>query len=396
MRIFIVVMIAILTGVALGYAATVAEFGWTTQTPRLDGQRREAGITAKPRLVIAEQRHSFGRMFQNETREHTFLLRNEGLADLKIVPGKPSCKCTVSKVSRKTIPSGQTAEVTLTWKTGKSRGKYHKSAPISTNDPSQPKIRLEIQGTVTPEFGFKPATIFASSLSQDKAAEFESKLYFYSQPDVKIRGDKMSDPGIAEKIAVQYEPIPDDQIREAFAVCGYTIRVKILPGMDFGNFNEAVLFETEPSMNSPVRLKINGTVRKPVNIFGPHLDRKTQTLNMGDVAEGAGKRMRLILHSTGKYRERVQPKLKESTPPGMQLEVGSSQTLAGGAIRQLPLVIVLPETAPAGDYSGPEEPGRIVLETDHPDFPEIVLNVRLKVSPQTNLPPQRAEEKTDP
>ena len=396
MKIFLVVMIAILTGVALGYAATVAEFGWTTQTPRLDGKRREPGITANPQLVIAEELHSFGRMFQNETGEHTFLLRNEGLADLTIVPGKPSCKCTVSKVSRKTIPSGETAEVTLTWKTGKSRGKYHKSAPITTNDPSQPKIRLKIQGTVTPEFGFKPAAIFASSLSQDKASEFESKLYFYSQPDVKISGDEISDPGIAENIAVQYEPIPADQIEEPFAVCGYTIRVKILPGMAFGNFNEAVLFTTEPSMHLPVRLKINGTVRKPVNIFGPNLDRKTQTLNMGDVVEGTGKRMKLILHTTGKHRERVHPRLKESTPPGIQLEVGPSQALAGGAIRQLPLIIVLPETAPVGDYSTPEEPGRIVLETDHPDFPEIILNVRLKVSPQTNLSPQQAEKKTDP
>ncbi len=397
MKIFAVVVVSILAGVALGYAATVAEFGFPTQEPQLGGQKRDPNLANKPRLVTDNLKHSFGRMYQNQTASHTFVLRNAGSADLKIVPGKPSCKCTVSKVSRKTIPPGKTAEVTLTWKTGKSKGKYRKSAPITTNDPTRSQIRLEINGTITPEFSFKPPTIFASSASHNRSANFESILYFFSHTDVKIINHKMSNPQLSEQFAIDYEPLASDQIKEPHAVCGYTVRVTILPGMKFGNFHEAILFSTDPEMKTPVRLNVNGTVRKPINIFGPHLENKSQTLTMGDVPEGVGKRMRLIMHTTGEHRKEVQLKLKESIPPDLQLEVGPSKELSRGSIHQTPLSVVLPPDAEVCEYPGdrPERMGRLVIETNHPDYPDIILHVKLAVKAQTDNATKDEQEASD-
>ena len=405
MRIFAVVVAATLTGVALGYAATVAEFGFSMREPQLtaqkippfDAQEKNNHAKDQPRLVVDEPKHFFDRMFQNKTGSHTFVLRNEGTADLKIVPGKPSCKCAVSKVSRKTIPPGKTAEVTLTWKTGKSKGRFRKSVPITSNDPRQSRIRLQINGTITPEFLFKPPSIFASSVSHNTSSNFESKLYFYSHPDAKITSDNVSNPQMSEQFAIHYEPISNKDIKEPYAVCGYTVRITILSGMEFGGFHEAIVFDTEPAMKTPVRLNINGTVRKPINIFGPYLNPKTQTLTMGDVPEGLGKRMRLIMHTSGEHSKDVQLKLKESVPKTLQIETGPGKDLSRGMIHQTPLNIILPPTAEACDYSGdtPDQMGRIVLTTNHPDYPEITLHVKLTVKPKENAELKDEPEKSD-
>ena len=121
MKIFAFAILAVGLGVGLAFLSTISEFGWTVEAPVLAGTQHVKSLNVGPKLVVSNDTHTFDRMYQNQTGTHTFVLRNEGLSDLKIVPGKPSCKCTVSKVSRRTIPPGEIAKVTLTWKTGKSK-----------------------------------------------------------------------------------------------------------------------------------------------------------------------------------------------------------------------------------------------------------------------------------
>ena len=397
MKIFACAMVAVGLGIGLGFLRTVAEFGWTIEPPLLAGTRQSEPLKTGPRLMVPNNIHAFGRMYQNQTGSHTFLLRNEGLSELKIVPGKPSCKCTVSKVSRKTIPPGETAQVTLTWKTGKSKGKYRKRAPIETNDPAQPTVQLKIEGTVTPAFAFRPPTLFASGLANDTEKELEAKLFFYGKKKVELLGQELSRPELESHLSVHYEPIANEQITEAYATTGYTIRVTFLPGMPIGNFHEAAVFRTEPPMTQPVRLNVNGTVRKPVNIFGPQLDRKTQTLNMGKVTAGSGKEVKLLMQVAGRYRDKVNIELSQSEPPGIQLKIGPSLLLAKGTLRQFPLIFILPEDTKPGLYGvGTHPGGKIVLTTGHPDYPEIELRVKLEVDPLENTSAQKTNSTESP
>ena len=382
LRILICAIFAAALGIGLGFLRTASEFGWTVGVPALAGTERATAPSAHPRLVISADTYAFGRMKQNATGTHTFILRNEGLENLKITPGKPSCKCTVSKVSRKVIPPGETAEVTLTWKTGKSKGKYRKRAPISTNDPTQPKVQLKIEGTVTPAFAFRPPTLFASSLATDTERTLEAELFFYNDQNVQLLEQTLSDDSLAPRFAIDYIPVAEDALEEPYATCGYRIRVTILPGMEVGNFHQSVIFRTEPEMVQPVRLNINGSVRQPVNIFGPHLDKATQTFDMGTLKEGQSKQMRLLLQAAGEHREEIAPRLIRSEPPGIELNVGKSRLLAKGTLSQFSLIFSLPKQIAPGVY-GPssDHPGQLVIATGHPDYPEITLHVKLHVEP---------------
>ena len=398
MKVFICAIIAAALGIGLAVFHTVSEFGWTIETPLLAGTQDREPLITKPKLVVGSTTYTFERMYQNQTGTHTFMLRNEGLSDLKIIPGKPSCKCTVSKVSRKTIPPGETAEVTLTWKTGKSKGKYRKRAPIKTNDPAQPSIQLKIEGTVTPDFAFKPPTLFASGLANDMEKTLEAKLYFYGGKQVELFEPTLGGAKLKDFLKIDYQPIPSDQINEPYATSGFAVQVKFLSGMPVGNFHEAVLFRTEPSLPQPVRLNVNGTVRKPVNLFGPKLNRKTQTLDLGKVSGGTGTPVRLLMQVAGRYRDQVQVKLTSSDPPGIGLEIGPDLLLAKGTLRQFPLIFTLPQDARPGVYgTGSHPPGKIVLTTGHPDYPEIELPVKLEIeAPEKQTAPKSAEDVVPP
>ena len=394
MKVFICAIIAAALGIGLAVFHAVSEFGWTIETPLLAGTQDREPLITGPKLVTGSTTHTFERMYQNQTGTHTFVLRNEGLSDLKIIPGKPSCKCTVSKVSRKTIPPGETAEVTLTWKTGKSKGKYRKRAPIKTNDPAQPSIQLKIEGTVTPDFAFKPPTLFASGLANDMEKTLEAKLYFYGDKQVELFDPTLGGAKLKDFLKVDYQPIANDQINEPYATSGFTVQVKFLPGLPIGNFHEAVIFRTEPSLPQPVRLNVNGTVRKPVNLFGPKLNRKTQTLDLGKVSGGSGTPVRLLMQVAGRYRDQVDVKLTSSDPPGISLEIGPDLMLAKGTLRQFPLIFSLPQDARPGVYGiGSHPPGKIVLTTGHPDFPEIELPVKLEIeAPEKQTAPKSSED----
>ncbi len=394
MKVFICAIIAAALGIGLAVFHAVSEFGWTIETPLLAGTQDREPLITGPKLVTGSTTHTFERMYQNQTGTHTFVLRNEGLSDLKIIPGKPSCKCTVSKVSRKTIPPGETAEVTLTWKTGKSKGKYRKRAPIKTNDPAQPSIQLKIEGTVTPDFAFKPPTLFASGLANDMEKTLEAKLYFYGDKQVELFDPTLGGAKLKDFLKVDYQPIANDQINEPYATSGFTVQVKFLPGLPIGNFHEAVIFRTEPSLPQPVRLNVNGTVRKPVNLFGPKLNRKTQTLDLGKVSGGSGTPVRLLMQVAGRYRDEVHVKLTSSDPPGIGLEIGPNLMLAKGTLRQFPLIFSLPQDARPGVYGiGSHPPGKIVLTTGHPDFPEIELPVKLEIeAPEKQTAPKSSED----
>jgi hypothetical protein len=379
MKLITTIVVAALVGVGLGYAATVAEFGVSPPMPNLGGPVAVSG--RQPRLLVEQLAHDFGRMYQNSEDKHTFVLRNVGLADLRITPGKPSCRCTVSQVSRKVIPPGETAEVTLTWKTGYSRNKFAKTAPISTNDPTQPLIRLKIQGIVVPEFAFEPNRVFLPELSQHDRAERELKLLFFEQDNVQILGHQLSNSELEAHYQIEYRPIPLDELDDETATCGYVIAVTVLPGLPMGSLQQDVIFETSIPTNSPVRLQVLGSIQSDISIYGRNFNPKTNTLAIGTVKRGEKHLNKLAMYLIGEHRHNVELKVTETVPEDLKVTLGEPFDLPVNRLR-IPLSIEIPADAKPTAHLGtePENMGRVVIETSHPHNPEVRIYVRVAVA----------------
>lgn len=387
MKLFTIIFVAALAGVGLGFAASVAEFGIDPPDPTLSGYRRADAIGERPRLELVESSFDFGTMHQNESNTHTFVLKNNGFGDLEIVTGQPSCKCTVSKVSQETVPPGEISEITLTWKTGSSKGKYAKWLPITTNDPAQPRARLEIRGLVIPKYDFLPPSIYASTTSESQSTEFESTLYFFLDPKAEILGFELTNEDIDEFFEIRYEPLPKDQFEglgKDYAVRGYKIHIVTLPGMKAGPYHQSVLFNSSLKTKSPLRLTINGEVRGNIEIYGPNWNRRRSTLTFGTLKQGTSKRLPLAVSAIGKHCHDLTYQVKEVVPADLKVEIGDKRTLPDGRSVQTRVTITVPEDSAVCEFSGEtdDELGRVVLATSHEEYPDVVLRIKLTVTPE--------------
>jgi hypothetical protein len=99
--------------------------------------------TAAPKLVVAEPEFNFGEVKAGAEIKHTFVVKNEGTAELLIKTVTPSCGCTASDFT-KVIPPGGEGKITLTINTTGFNGAVSKHADVTTNDPQRPRFSLSM------------------------------------------------------------------------------------------------------------------------------------------------------------------------------------------------------------------------------------------------------------
>lgn len=92
-----------------------------------------AAQTGVPKLQVDNLVHDFGDLKLNDKAEHTFVVKNEGTADLIILEAKPGCGCTVSDNYTKTpIKPGETGIVPVVFN-ATSAGVQTKTVTLTTN-----------------------------------------------------------------------------------------------------------------------------------------------------------------------------------------------------------------------------------------------------------------------
>jgi hypothetical protein len=381
MKLFTIVFVAILAGLGIGYAATVAEFGVSTPELELSGLRKSRGPL--PRLSIDDPVHKFGTMLQKEESQHTFIIKNLGKGPLNIKAGKPSCACTVGHISRTEIPPGESAKIRIEWITKLTNGPFSHGVPITTNDPTTPWLRLEIRGTVFPDYQFSPEILFVRTLSPNEPSTHRSKIHFFRDDDVEIDGHQLSNEESKDFFDVKYEPIAKEDLL-AHAKCGYAITIKVKEGMPLGPLRQQIVFTPSVKTSTALRLIMTGDIAPDVKVRGTGTawDQVNRTLDLGAIKKGASSKSTVVsVQMHGKLRDSVELRLKEVFPPALKVSIGEPSRHANAIIRRAPLDIEVPEDAEVMSFlgEGDEPMGRVVIETTHPLYPEVTVNVKFAV-----------------
>jgi hypothetical protein len=110
---------------------------------------------AEPRAVLTETVHDFGKVFEDKTLTHTFMVKNEGNAPLRVEDVDPDCACTVADYDR-VIPPGGQGRITLGIKPFSVMRNFLKLAKVKFNDPNQPELELTLKGYVEPIIEIQP------------------------------------------------------------------------------------------------------------------------------------------------------------------------------------------------------------------------------------------------
>ena len=194
-----------------------------------NGAETLLGQTESPRAVVPQRSHDFGTVKQGEKLEHTFILRNEGTAPLTIARIDLSVPGTKTRFGKTILPGG-TGKIIMEWDTSSVQGEFEADATVRLNDPSQPKIGLQVKAIVKAPIEFVPHPQVFFSAYQDQTPERTVQVINNEDRPLSItRAESMSD-----HYDVKLEPVLDGFV--------YNLHVKVRPGVPFGRYAEEPIY----------------------------------------------------------------------------------------------------------------------------------------------------------
>lgn len=383
---------AALVGVGLGAGAAVVR---SATTPWQMGDFRP-GVVADdgsgPRAETVETTFAFGTIGTGETGSHEFVIHNEGAGPLTLTKGATSCTCTIADFdgargddpqAAKTVPPDGSTRVRIEWK-GKGAGPFRQRAAIFTNDPRRPEIEFVVEGTVVPTWKAVPETVVFSRLSATTGDRADVRIFTYGAGPATLAGASFDHPQAAQFFSLATAPLPSAEVAaEPGATGGFLVTLAIKPGLPLGPLRTKILLELRLPEEVTAEVPIEGMVGGDLALAGAAWDSSLQILSLGTVSGRQGLRTQLFLSAKGPHREAVRPVVREVVPGSLQVAIGDSKPVGSGGVVRTPLTIVVPPGSPPANNLCSEQapPGRIVLDTGHPDTPTLTIRVCIAIGP---------------
>jgi hypothetical protein len=382
-------MLAVILGLALGVATAWLRLAYDPWdgNPLLGEAKSPVNRSFRPeepapKLVIDQSKFDFGTMDIEEKGSHKFLVKNSGNSPLTIREKDTSCNCVVGDIEKKEIPPGESAKITITWKSKQVLGPFSEMAMFSTNDPVQSELSLTISGQIIAKLRADPQEFIFHQISTSETATAEARLLCYQDEPWTILGHRWDLPDTAPKFQADFEPLSPEQLKEfPNAKSGYLIKLTLKPGLPLGPFKQTIRLATSLKLRPEMTIPIQGVVTSDIRVAGPLWDTDKDVLDLGVVNSRQGLRQRMLLIVRGPYRKEVKFKTIHNPALPITVSLGETTDINNGKVTQTPLFIEIPKGSRSANYLGekPSSWGEIKIETTHPEEPIIHLLVRFAV-----------------
>ncbi len=391
MRIAVTVIIALVLGVGAGIVTAnlrLRSSAWDGDPASRGGLRGMAGRGwPSGQAQFSELEYDFGTMDINAEGSHNFLITNVGEGPLQIEPGETSCGCTLSEIDRSELPPGQSTEVTITWHADGKVGPYRHTATILTSDPERSRVTLTVSGRITETVRAVPRELVFGQVAVGESVSGEVQLFCNLDEPLEVLSWEFSETEEAPFFEVDVEPIPDEQLAsDPEAKSGVRVGVALKPGLPQGAFRQTIRLKTNLDQVPEVSIPVQGTLAGDISIvaIGSGWEADHNMLSLGTVDATRGIRRQLLLVVRGQYRNEVAFEPIRVFPDWLEVTVGATSPIGGGAVNQTPLWIAIPEGAPPAAHLGSElgKLGEVRLETNHPKTPELRIRLRFAVEGQ--------------
>ena len=386
MKAWILVALALIVGLAAGVGTALLRVQMTApDTEAMLAGRSATGRFAlpgepRPKVVIDETSFDFGAMGDDATNSHSFIFRNEGDGTLTLTKGDTTCRCTLIDLEQTDIPPGESAAVKVQWNAKNLAGPYRQSATIFTNDPDRSRVTLTITGRITAALRVTPSDLVFSHLSVGAPAKGEVRLYCYLPEKLEITGHELKDREGAELFEVTYRPLSPDQLKDEPDVkSGHLVTIAIKSGLPSGAFRQRILLATNLKDSPTVEIPVKGNVDSDISIRGRGWNDKNGVLMIGTVGSRKGAEQTMMLVCRGAYSKEVTYKVAHVTPDLLKVELG--KRVETDKVSLTPLSIQIPKGSHPANHLGSEQGdfGRITIETNHPQVPQLLILVRFAV-----------------
>lgn len=307
----------------------------------------------QPRAVFPSTSYVFGTVKQGEKIVRAFVLRNEGTAPLKIQRASLSMRDMTIKFARM-IPEGENTKVVIEWDTSHLAGQIEGEATLYLNDPDQPEMTLYLKGNVTPPIDIRPFPAIFLSVFQGETAEQSLTIVNNQKHPVAVKA--LHPVGRHFEAAVEVvEPGKT-----------YSLRVTVPPNVPVGRYAERLAIETDDPGHSRIHVLVNVMIKPDVFVNPASVDFRHLSLRQ---LRANPERLPLMTNTFLLKRREGEMTITsvETNVPFLDIRQDPperSQTFRFNVDLDLERIVL-------GKIDG-----AIRIETDDPDFPELVVPVR--------------------
>ena len=241
-----------------------------------------------PKLFIKSLTHDFGDVEAGTPLSYSFVVKNEGTADLLIQGVQPSCGCTASDFD-KIITPGKEGKITLSIQQTKGYwGEMAKSAAVATNDPVSPRFNLILRAYFKGDRPTPPAA--APKPANAPVAEVKPPGPFTISPNDRWVTAAVKGSGTMTKMYLRAREDGSVRVKKA-VVAGneftaevlaieegkrYELTISTNPALKPGTYYQTLHLLTDdskvPEMEIPLELKVVPLVFiSPANILLPRM-----------------------------------------------------------------------------------------------------------------------------
>lgn len=290
---------AALAAALLAFAPSVA----LAQAPKA------APSAPAPKLVLVDEKKDVGVVPKGEIIHATFVLKNEGKADLHITDVKPSCGCTAPEYD-KTIKPGAEGKVVLNVDTKTFQGPMSKSALVLTDDPEKAQVTLFVMFNVKPFVDTHPVGFFRLQALTGEVATSELIL---SSDEADFKPSKVEPPNSYLKATLV--PATAAEKVAGKGANQWKVTVTTTPDAPEGLLGGYVKVATGAAKQPELSLAISGYIK-------PTLSITPLSVNFGNFEPKADPVRRTVtIINNNLKNEAFQVTKAESTVPGVKAEV---------------------------------------------------------------------------
>ena len=277
----------------------------------------------KPKMEIIEPVFDAGEIYRTKSKiEHSFVIRNTGTAELRILNARPACGCTITEYDKVIAPNA-TGKVNATVDISHFKGSIEKGIDISTNDPAQAKARLAVKANVKTLVDVKPERVaFALNKGEEKKQEL-ILVPTYETP-FQIKSAKVDKDFFAVDLT---QPDPNSQAKD------YKLNVAIKNTAPIGTQSGIVLLDLEgapvPTLEIPITAVVRGSISAKPSLVSLQIKRfpeevtNANSINMRQQPDlsapvvmklDPGKHLRVIAQREDWYQVITEPASKATAP----------------------------------------------------------------------------------
>ncbi|MGE3313534.1 MAG: DUF1573 domain-containing protein [Planctomycetaceae bacterium] len=324
-----------------------------------------------PRADVASFKHDFGQMAVGDEKRHVFTIRNTGRQPLKLEAGETSCKCTLSKLDRGELASGESANVELVWTPDEPAEEFKQMAVIHTNDPKRSQLRFAVTGRVVAIVAVTPSKAWQiGEVLDGKATEVSGAIYSEARDGFKLLKVSTSSP----HITASFEPLSATELERLKARSGYAVRTLVSPEIPVGPFDEKLTLETDVPGREIHSIDLYGERPGPLRLIGKRWSVEERTFHLGNfsAADGRAAKLSVFLRNTP-WRETSLVVLGTSDKH-LKATVERDREFASEHQSHFPLTIEVPPGSPISKRDR-DEPAWIELRSNVPGCESFKLTV---------------------